>query len=149
MTLSGILNNEFTTISKEPSSIVCIKAAVDYNPNQWCFSLALLKRTAYKAIIPLGVFWLAQKYGLSVDFFSNKNPPKFHFTMMTHLCLKMNDMGIAMNALIVHLALKIAPGSQKILSQTYLSTVMCCAWEIENWLPHFIILQLGPCLMHL
>lgn len=34
MTLSGILNNEFTTISKEPSLIVCIKAAVDYNPNQ-------------------------------------------------------------------------------------------------------------------
>lgn len=78
MTLSGILNDEFTTISKEPSSIVCIKAAVDYHPIQWCFSLALLKRAAYKAIIPLGVFWLAQKYSLSVDFFSKKPQIPFY-----------------------------------------------------------------------
>lgn len=70
MTLSGIHNDEFTAISKETSSIVCIKAADDYDPIQWCFSLALLKRTAYKTIIPLGVFWLAQKYDLSVDSFS-------------------------------------------------------------------------------
>lgn len=34
MTLSGVLNKEFTTISEEPSLIVCIKAAVDYNPIQ-------------------------------------------------------------------------------------------------------------------
>lgn len=72
MTLSGIHNDEFTAISKETSSIVCFKAADDYDPIQWCFSLALLKRTAYKAIIPLGVFWLAQKYDISVDFFSEK-----------------------------------------------------------------------------
>lgn len=72
MTLSGILNDEFTTISKEPPSIVCIKAADDYNPIQRCFSLALLKRAAYKTITPLGVFGLAQKCDLSVDFFCKK-----------------------------------------------------------------------------
>lgn len=78
MTLSGILNDEFTTITQEPSSIVYINAAADYHPIQWCFSLALLKRAAYKPIIPLGVFWLAQKYGFSVDFFSKKYQIPFY-----------------------------------------------------------------------
>lgn len=68
MTLSGIHNDEFTAISKKTSSIVFIKVADDYDP----IHLALLRRTAHKAIIPLGVFWLAQKYDLSVDFFSKK-----------------------------------------------------------------------------
>lgn len=34
MTLSGIHNDEFTAISKETSSIVCFKAADDYDPIQ-------------------------------------------------------------------------------------------------------------------
>lgn len=97
MTLSGILNDEFTTISKEPSSIVCIKEADDYKPIQCCFSLGLLKRSMYKAIVPLGVLWLAQKYGLSVDFFSK--PPKNSTLQWWHIrSLKTSDMRITVKA---------------------------------------------------